>query len=174
MSKFKVTMQFMVNNDELGTRFKALISGYNGEVVSIEPIEETPKLEQAHIPTLPVNTVREVRLSKRQVNMRRYDPCRMIDVYKIIHKHFRLGDTMTRIEWTRRVLEIANKNWNENSVYSHFTKLRQFGIFTNQTRHSGIMYAKSISFGDLEMQYKKQNSVTNANKRGLEIYNETR
>jgi len=42
MSKFEITMKFVLNQDELGTRLGALTSSYRGEVLTIEPIKEQP------------------------------------------------------------------------------------------------------------------------------------
>jgi len=188
MSKFEITMKFVLNQDELGTRLGALTSSYCGEVLTIQPVkEEAPQLATLLGEDIRIKKVGVQKKSARARNREKYDIATIEDINDILVKHFRIGDSHTRSGWGEAVFKKAGRNWNKESIKSHMSRLKHLGILTALHKDKGsnwmftqIVDSKTIRKMQTQAQRKqrldrqKAERVAKANKEGLRVHYETR
>ena len=188
MSKFEITMKFLLNQDELGTRLGALTSSYRGEVLTIQPVkEEPPQLATLLGEDIRISKVEWQKKSLRAANRQKYDIATIEQVNDIVVKYFRVGDNHTRSNWADKIVKKSSFNWNIASIRSHISRLKILGVFTPLHEDKGsnwmftqIVDSKIIRKKQTETQRKqrldrqKAERVAKANKEGLRVHYETR
>lgn len=188
MSKFEITMKFLLNQDELGTRLGALTSSYRGEVLTIQPVkEEVPQLATLLGEDVRISKVEVKKKSLRARNREKYDIVTIEEVNDILDKYFRVGDSLTRNVWAEKICKKSSFNWNVASVRSHISRLKILGVLTPLHKDKGsnwmftqIVDSKTIRKMQTQTQRKqrldreKAERVAKANKEGLRAHYETR